>query len=170
MALVISGFVDSVAHGQTTVYDIDRQIRNTRNEIDALRKNQPKRIQERMMHNADWRYVHEHRSEIEKLRRDNEELLARAQDAVRRASKGIVFIPNNAMIFLQFSHVPGLNSMKSVYSNNCYHIHRFEQRQSRAADAHRNIKIRCDSAMYAQIDVCQMRIDSLLNIKAQMIR
>ncbi len=170
IALVIYGFVDNAACGQNTVYDIDRQIRNTRNEIDALRTNQPKRIHDCMMRNSDYRYVQDHQTEIEKLRRENEELLSRAQAMVRRANRGIIFVPNNAMIFSQFCRVPGVSSMGTVYSNNRHRIYQFEQRKLRAADARRQIKISCDSAMYAKIDMCQMRIDSLLNIKAQMIR
>ncbi len=160
------------AQSVNNVHDINNQIWNARQQISKLREEKPKRINNELRKNDDYKYVREHSAEIAKLRRANEQIIDRACAIVKEKNKtGFVLIARTPMVFMLYSSKYwGISSLHTMYDINAGKISLYEQRLKKIDGLTQRVKNHHDSIMHAEIDKYQLMIDSLLNEKMRLIR
>ncbi|GEM_PF-2510416 len=172
VAMFVIGIAASEAQSVSDLYDIDVQIRHAREQIDMARKYREKQIKNTLYRNSDYRYVAEHSKEVAALRRQNEQLVARACEIVRRKNlPKVVLVAHSPMVFMLYSSkYPEVSSLRGMYDYNCRQITIYQRRLEKIGGMELQVKNQYDSVMYEQINRYQLMIDSLLNEKIRLVR
>lgn len=154
------------------VVEINRGIWNARQQIEKQRTLRATRVKNELLRNSDYRYVSEHADEVAKLRRENERLVARACEVVRRNNlPKFVLVAHSPMVFMLYSSkYHEVSSLRGMYDYNCRQITIYERRLDKIRGLEQRVKNRHDSIMYEQINRYQLMIDSLLNEKIRLVR
>ncbi len=169
-AIMLGASLGGNAGGETSVSDIDAQISDCRAKIRSLRDNNEKSIRRALLSDPDYRYVTEHHDDVERMRRDNDEILAMACDFVRDKDP-LAVTSHTTMVFMLYSrHYPRVASLQRLYESNERMIERYDERKSNLQPRILRAKNRQDSIMHVGIDRLQLQIDSLLNVKINLVR
>lgn len=162
-------FGGNSANGQTLLNQVNREIAQTRNSIDSVRRAHAVAMTRHLERNADYRYIQENSGSISKLKRENDRLLDYAIELIRRKRPGILIL-RTPLVFITHRDVPGVANTRGLYRANKRRINEYNRRVAALQPQRQIIKNKCDSAMHAQIDMYQLRLDSLLNRKLELIR
>ncbi len=167
-ALLIMGSCGHKSDAQTNLSDVNDQIALTRTNIRAIRDANRRGIARTLDRNSDYRYTVENRTRVDSLRTANADIIRRACQCAR-ATAVFTIVPNNSMVFHQYSHIPSVRSLRTSYELNQDDIKRYERHASKTDGFERRVKNHYDSIMYADLAVAHARLDSLLNVKHQLI-
>jgi len=169
VGLFIAIMFGGTAQVPCTLHQINREIANTRNSIDSLRNTHAKTMTRHLCRNSDYQYIRNHSADIDTLRILNERLMDLAVTFIRKKHP-TALIYRTPFIFTQYRDVPEVSRFGRMYRQNNETIRAYDRRAAEFHPQYLEIKNRCDSAMYAQIDIYQRRLDSLLNRKIELIR
>lgn len=170
MAVFMAAFVSSDAVAQSSISDIDNQIWNARQRIENLRKTRDKNVARDLNKNRDYRSVVECSAAINARRAQNERYLDQACQYLRRECH-ILLVVRTPFLFTEYSSKYGyIRTLRDMYEFNQREIRLYEQHLNRLGDFPLRVKNHHDSIMHAEIDKCQLMIDSLLNKKIQLTR
>ncbi|MCM1294705.1 MAG: hypothetical protein NC311_04045 [Muribaculaceae bacterium] len=168
-AIFIAAMFGGVAHAQTPLMRVNREIAQTRSSIDSVRNAYAGAMAYQMRKNSNYRYIRNNACDIDTLERENERLLDYAIELIHRAHPS-AFILRTPVVFIQYRNLSSVASVERMYNNNKRKIREYGRRVAAFRPEYQIIKNRCDSAMHAQIDMYQLRLDSLLNRKLELIR
>lgn len=168
-AMFIATMYGASAHGQTPLTNVNREIAQTRNSIDSVRNAYAGTLARQMRKNANYRYIRNNACDIDTLKRENERLLDYAIELIHRAHPGACIL-RTPVVFIQYRNLSGVASVERMYNNNKRKINEYNRCVTAFQPEYQTIKNRCDSAMHAQIDMYQLRLDSLLNRKLELVR
>lgn len=159
----------NATQAQTTLFQINREIAQTRNSIDSVRRANANAVARRLHHNTHYQYICENAAYVDTLERVNARLLDNAIKLIHKSQPGAVVL-RTPVIFIQYRRIPGVASIERMYNNNRHIIYEYNRHVTALRPEYQTIKNRCDSAMHAQIDIYQLRLDSLLNRKLELVR
>lgn len=165
---VAAMFGENSANGQTPLDLVNREIAQTRHSIDSVRNAYAGAMAYQMRKNANYRYVRNNARDVDTLERKNERLLDYAIELIRRAQPG-VFILRTPVVFIMYRNIPGVASVERMYNNNKSRISKYKRCVAAFGPEYQVIKNKCDSAMHAKIEMYQLRMDSLLNRKLELV-
>lgn len=168
-AFVAVMFGGTNTNAQTSLNQVNREIAQTRNSIDSVRRAHAVAMVRHLERSADYRYVREHSGDISKLERENDRLLNYAVELIRKKHPGILIV-RTPFVFFSYRDIPGVANARDLYRSNKRRINEYNRRVAALQPQRQIIKNKCDSAMHAQIDMYQLRLDSLLNRKLELIR
>lgn len=167
--LFVAMMFGGVANAQNPLYQINREIERTRHSIDSVRIAHSKDMTCRLQRNDNYRYIQDNAACVDTLPRENERLLTRAAGIIHRKYPGTLLL-RTPVLFIEYRNVPGIIFIRDVYYRNIQKIQEYNRRVAAFQPEYLLIKNRCDSIMHAKIDMYQMRMDSLLNRKRELIR
>ena len=168
---LISAVVLAAANGVAAddMDDINAQISSLRQEIDDLRAARHTVIECRLLRHSDFvRYI-EMAPRIDSMRAQNKRLEARAAELLRRRNGGVC-VTSGPGVWVIGANDYDICALRQAYDNNRHTISAFDKKQERINSLIRRVKNKCDSVMYAKIDSCQQKMDSLLTKKWEMVR
>ena len=148
---------------------VNREIVKTRHSIDSVRTAHSKDITYRLQHNDNYRYIQDNAACVDTLPRENERLLTMAAGIIRRKYPGALLV-RTPVLFIEYRNVPGIGTIGDMYRRNSQKMLEYNRRVAAFQPEYLLIKNRCDSIMHAKIEMYQMRMDSLLNRKRELIR
>ena len=169
LAIFVATMFGGVANAQNPLYQVNREIARTHHSIDSVRDAHAVMLKRQLEKNANYRYINEHKTEVNKLPSENEQLMTRAIGLIRKQHP-TVFVLRTSVMFIQYSNVPGIPILRDAYNTNTQKIQEYKRRVSVFQPEYLTIKNRCDSIRNAQIEVYQLRLDSLLNVKLELVR
>lgn len=150
------------------IAQIDSDIKNALSAIDSLRNTRDARITDSLMQYPDYEYVVCNQKNADSLRIANAQIMDRAYNQAKNHSvTSPVF--RNENIFTDFADVPHIVRDKNAYYRNKKSIAKFDKARANIDKITPQIQHHIDSATFAQIDMQQRVIDSLLNQKNQHI-
>ena len=168
-ALFIGIMFGATAQEICPLTQVNREIAHTRYSIDSVRTAHTVMMNRQLQKNANYRYINENTAYVDTLPRENDGLMTMAVQLIRRKyPSAIVF--RTPVLFIKYRNVPGVGTIGDMYHNNNHKIQEYNRRVAAFQPEYQTIKNRCDSIMHAQIDMYQMRMDSLLNRKRELIR
>ncbi len=172
VAMFIIAMHGAGAQSVDELSDINAQIRQARDRIETVRLHRTKFIKKKLERNPDYRYVVERSAEINKLRLENERLIERACDIVRRKNRPqTVLVVKSPMVFMLYSSkYTEVGLLHSSYQFNRRQIELYERRLEKIDGMEQRVKNHYDSIMHAEIDRHQLMIDSLLTRKMQLVK
>lgn len=162
-------FGGGIANAQNPLYQINREIAHTRYSIDSVRTAHTVMMNRQLQKNANYRYINENTAYVDTLPRENDGLMTMAVQLIRKKYPAALLF-RTPVLFIKYRNVPGVGTIGDMYHNNNHKIQEYNRRVAAFQPEYQTIKNRCDSIMHAQIDMYQMRMDSLLNRKRELIR
>lgn len=169
IAIFIATMFGGTVNAQNPLYQINREITRTRHSIDSVRDAHAVMMTRQLEKNVNYRYINEHKTVVNKLPGENEQLMTRAIHLIRKQHP-TVFVPRTSVMFIQYSRIPGISILRDAYNANTRKIQEYQRRVSVFQPEYQTIKNRCDSIRNTQIEMYQQRLDSLLNIKIELTR
>lgn len=169
MAIFVLTLFGGAAHAQNNITEINNAIHRARQEIVALRQNNPRLIRRALRRNPQYRHLMDAKGTIDSLRAENARLINQAQTIVCRHDK-FATPPNNAMIFIAYRGMADVAAIATLYEINLRQIQAYEYHMAELKYFPQSVKNHYDSIMHAEIDRRQIMIDSLLDIKSRMTR
>ena len=166
--LLIMGACGHKSDAQTNLSDVNDQIALTRTNIRAIRDANRRGIARTLDRHSDYRYTVENRTRVDSLRTANAELINQACARARRTAT-FTIVPHTAMVFLQYPHVSGVSGLGTMYELNNREIKKFDDKVAKIDGFEQRVKNHYDSIMYADLAMAHARLDSLLNVKHQLI-
>lgn len=169
VALFVATMFGAGAQEPCPLHQVNMEIDNTRNSIDSVRNAYAGTMTRQLRRNSNYRYIRAKTADIDTLRRQNERLLDMAESLIHKHCPGVLII-RTPFMFRQYKHVPGVLRIGCMYRHNIGIIHEYDRRVAAFHPEYLEIKNRCDSALHRQIDMYQLRLDSLLNRKIELTR
>lgn len=162
-------FGGGVVNAQNPLYQINREIAHTRHSIDSVRDAHAVMMTRQLERNANYRYIRDYGPEALKLPQENERLINSAVQLIRQQYPTALVL-RTSFIFRQYKHVRGISTLRDLYDSNAHRYREYERRVSAFQPEYQVIKNRCDSIRNANIEMYQLRLDSLLNRKIELTR
>lgn len=153
----------------TKVANIDSQIKSANAKIDSLYNISDSLIADSLARHPEYQWVIQNKGPVDSLRGVNQELLSQAYDAARKNST-MTIVRRNETVFSDFSDVPAVRNVKWKYYANKKKIQEFDRRVPFVAHVPDAVRAHFDNKTNADVRALQMKIDSLLNEKKQLIR
>lgn len=167
-AIFIAAMFGGDVYGQNSLLRVNTEIAQTRNSIDSVRNTHERVLARKVRRCRNYQYIHENAEHIDALRDKNENLMNRAINLIHKKYP-VVFVVRNSAIFVLYKDVPGISVIRDLYYQNMHAIREYERRVAEFRPEYQKIKNECDSVKHAKIDMYQMRLDSLLNVKQKLI-
>lgn len=153
----------------TKVANIDSQIKSANAKIDSLYNISDSLIADSLARHPEYQWVIQNKGPVDSLRGVNQELLSQAYNAARKNST-MTIVRRNETVFSDFSDVPAVRNVKWKYYANKKKIQEFDRRAPFVAHVPDAVRAYFDNKTNADVRALQMKIDSLLNEKKQLIR
>ncbi|MDE6477865.1 MAG: hypothetical protein K2L94_01295 [Alphaproteobacteria bacterium] len=167
-ALFLLGACGHKTDAQSPLETVNDQIALTQLKIRALRSENKRHILRDLRRNGAYRYVQENRKTVDSLRTANVELIDQACARARRTAT-FTIVPHTAMVFLQYTHVPGVSGLGTMYELNNREIKKFDDKLAKIDGFEQRVRNHHDSIMYANLAQAHHQLDSLLNVKHRII-
>lgn len=168
-ALFIGTMFGATAQEICPLTQVNHEIAKTRHSIDSVRTAHSKDITYRLQHNDNYRYIQDNAACVDTLPRENERLLNRAVLLIRKKYPGALLV-RTPVLFIEYRNVPGIGTIGDMYRRNNQKMSEYKRCVAAFQPEYLLIKNRCDSIKHAKIEMYQMRMDSLLNRKRELIR
>ncbi|MBQ2859401.1 MAG: hypothetical protein IJE82_03495 [Alphaproteobacteria bacterium] len=153
----------------TKVANIDSQIKSANAKIDSLYDVSDSLIADSLARHPEYQWVVQNQGATDSLRGVNQELLSQAYNAARKNSM-MTIVRRNETLFSDFSDVPAVRNVKWKYYANKKKIQEFDHRAPFVAHVPDAVRAHFYTSANKQVHDLQMKIDSLLNEKKQLIR
>ena len=157
------------AHAQTKVADIDRAIWGVYKEIKNMRNKNPELIENALLSNPRYCYVVHNRAQYERLQSTNAHLIQQAHVAIHNLDRHAV-PPNNAMVFMMYQSIPEVRSLGVLYDINARQIRKYEDHAAATKNYADSVINHYNGLLNAGIERRLNQIDSLLDVKARLVR
>ncbi len=169
VALFVMTMFGASAQEPCQLCQVNMEIRHTRESIDSVRNAYPGTMARQLRQNSNYRYIRNHSADIDTLRRQNIRLMELAEKLIRKKYPMAV-IPHTSFMFWEYRDIPNIDRIGCMYRQNNQRIHEYDRRVAAFKPEYQTIKNRCDSAKHAKIEMYQLRLDSLLNRKIELVR
>ncbi|MDE6250675.1 MAG: hypothetical protein K2M34_03510 [Alphaproteobacteria bacterium] len=169
IAIFIATMFGGAVNAQNPLYQVNREIARTRHSIDSVRDAHAVMMTRQLEKNVNYRYISANQATVNKLPDENEQLMTRAIGLIRKQHP-TVFVPRTSVMFIQYGNIPGMSIIRDAYNTNTRRIQEYKRRVLEFQPEYQMIKNRCDSIRNAQVEMYQLRLDSLLNIKLELTR
>ena len=153
----------------TKVAKIDSQIKSANAQIDSLYRVADSLVAASLARHPEYSWVVNNKEKTDSLRVLNQNYINQAYNA---AKKQYIFeiVRHDESVFERFDKVAGVRNVKWKYYGNKKKIQEFDRRAPYVQHVPDAVRAHFDNKTNAQVRALQMKIDSLLNEKKQLIR
>lgn len=153
----------------TKVAKVDARIKAAEAKVDSIYKATDFFVADSLARHAEYRWVADNKRAIDSLRVVNRDLTQRAYDAARQTAMMTV-AHNDETVFRDFATVPGVRNVKWKYYANKKKIQEFDRRAPFVEHVPDAVRAHFYVSAGCQVRDLQMKIDSLLNEKKNLVR
>lgn len=153
----------------TKVAKVDAQIKAAEAKVDSIYKATDFFVADSLARHAEYRWVADNKRAIDSLRVVNQDLTQQAYNAAKKNSM-MMIVKNNETVFRDFSDVPGVRNIKWKYYANKKKIQEFDRRAPSVGHVPDAVRAHFYTSANKQVRDLQMKIDSLLNEKKNLVR
>lgn len=153
----------------TKVAKVDAQIKAAEAKVDSIYKATDFFVADSLARHAEYRWVADNKRAIDSLRVVNQDLTQQAYNAAKKNSI-MAIVKNNETVFRDFSDVPGVRNVKWKYYANKKKIQEFDRRAPSVEHVPDAVQAHFYVSASRQVRDLQMKIDSLLNEKKNLVR
>ena len=153
----------------TKVAKIDSQIKSANVQIDSLYNISDSLVADSLARHPEYQWVIQNKGPVDSLRNVNQGYINQAYNAVKKHSI-MQIANNNETVFSDFSDVPAVRNVKWKYYANKKKIQEFDRRAPFDAHVPDAVRAHFDNKTNADVRALQMKIDSLLNEKRNLVR
>lgn len=153
----------------TKVAKVDAQIKAAEAKVDSLYSVSDSLIADSLARHAEYRWVADNKRAIDSLRVVNQDLTQQAYNAAKKNSI-MAIVKNNETVFRDFADVPGVRNVRWKYYANKKKIQEFDRRAPSVEHVPDAVRAHFYVSASRQVRDLQMKIDSLLNEKKNLIR
>lgn len=153
----------------TKVAKIDSQIKSAKSQIDSLYRVADSLVADSLARHPEYSWVVNNKEKTDSLRVLNQEYINQAYNAAKKQSV-FEIVNRNESVFQRFDGIAGVRNVKWKYYGNKKKIQEFDRRAPFVAHVPDAVRAHFDNKTNAQVRALQMKIDSLLNEKKQLIR
>lgn len=153
----------------TKVAKVDAQIKAAEAKVDSIYKATDFFVADSLARHAEYRWVADNKRAIDSLRVVNQDLTQQAYNAARQTAMMTVAY-NNETVFRDFADVPGVRNVKWKYYANKKKIQEFDRRAPSVGHVPDAVRAHFYTSANKQVRDLQMKIDSLLNEKKNLVR
>ena len=153
----------------TKVAKIDSQIKSAKSQIDSLYRVADSLVADSLARHPEYSWVVNNKEKTDSLRVLNQNYINQAYNAAKKQSI-FEIVRHDESVFERFDKVAGVRNVKWKYYGNNKKIQEFDRRAPFVAHVPDAVRAHFDNKTNAQVRALQMKIDSLLNEKKQLIR
>lgn len=153
----------------TKVAKIDSLIKSANAQIDHLYGVSDSLVADSLTRHPEYSWVVANKEKTDSLRTLNQEYINQAYNAAKKQSI-FEIVNRNESVFERFGRIAGVRNVKWQYYGNKKKIQEFDRRAPFVAHVPDAVRAHFDNKTNAQVRALQMKIDSLLNEKKQLIR